>query len=71
MMVKESQLPAATSPFGGENVCLAVGAFEDAAIGMAMETDFEPFDVVFFVDTLGHLHFLPGVAVARLIRLSL
>ena len=49
---------------------LTVGAFEHEAVGMAVETDFEPFDVVFFVDALGDLYFLPGVAVARMIRLS-
>ncbi len=49
---------------------LTVGAFEHAAVAMTVETDFQPFDVVFFVDALGDLYFLPGVAVARLIRLS-
>lgn len=55
---------------GAKDGGLTVGAFEHAAVGMAVETDFEPFDVVFFVDALGELYFLPGVAVARLIRLS-
>jgi len=56
---------------GAKDGGLTAGAFEHAAIGMAVETDFEPFDVVFFVDALGELYFLPSVAIARLIRLSL
>ena len=55
---------------GAKDGGLAAGAFEHAAIGMTVETDFEPFDVVFFVDALGELYFLPSVAVARLIRRS-
>ena len=55
---------------GAKDGGLIAGAFEHAAIGMAVETDFDPFDVVFFVDALSELYFLPGVAVARLIRLS-
>jgi len=55
---------------GAKDGGLTVGAFEHAAIGMAVDADLEPFDVVFFVDALGELYFLPGVAVARLIRLS-
>ena len=55
---------------GAKDRGLTVEAFEHVAVAMTVETDFQPFDVVFFVDAFGDLYFLPGVAVARLIRLS-
>ena len=54
---------------GAKDGGLTVRPFAHEAVGMAVETDFEPFDVVFFVDALGDLYLLPSVAVRRLIRL--
>ena len=50
---------------GAQDEDLAVGAFGHAAIGMAVDTDFDPFDAVFLGGVLGRLYFLPCVVSAN------